>query len=743
MSNSKKIGTPNFDGSSEEFDVVELLDVIRENLKLIFTIVAIFFSVGLLYAFLAKPYYESDIMVNVEDTPDIAAGKDILGSMSSLFDVKSVAAGEAQIISSRLIVGQTVDNLLLDVAANPKRFPIFGDFISRHNEGLSKPGIFGFGGFLWGTESISVSQFDVPKEYEGDIFTITVLKDGHYRLYGNDLDRGYIGTVGKVNVIDSEAGPILIDIRRVNSNAGGQFELRRDSREGTIDYYQKKLDVEETVKQSGIVIATLRDHSPVKVAQILNDIGIFYVKQNVERKAADAAQSLKFLVSQLPASRGALEDSLKRNAQFRAQKGVVDLDEEAKVVLNESEDLQSKLLVLKQQKADLSSRFGDEHPAIRALNQQIDELENQQNQINNGLQRMPAVQQEAVRLALDVQINTDLYTSLVNNIQQLELVRAGKIGSVRLIDTAGIPDEPVAPKKPIVVIGITFLGLAVGFFVALARNFLFRGITDPAVLEDEFGLNVYATIPYSERQRKLDRAFEVRREKRQILALIEPNEPAIESLRSFRASLRFTLMDARNNIILITGPAPGVGKSFVSVNCATVLASSGKRILLVDCDIRKGYLHQYFGVPRNRGLSDVLSTKLTLDNVLHQNVIDGVDFISTGDFPENPAELLSGEGLKTLLQEASNSYDFILVDTPPILSAADTMSVAPYSGSVFLVTYYGNTRVGEIFESRKRLEQNGVALTGVIFNGMNPNFGRYGYKYGGYRYEQYSYKPGD
>jgi tyrosine-protein kinase Etk/Wzc len=726
-------------GSSDEFDIVEFLDVLLENRWLIAAIASAFIALGTAYAFLARPVYEAYIMVNVEDSPDMAAGKSLLGDVSSMFNIKSVAAGEAQILGSRLVVSRAVDNLLLYVDAGPRRFPVFGSWIARRNSGLSAPGLFGLGGYTWGSENISVKQFDVPKKFEGDSFEIRMLEKNKYKLSSSDLDSEFEGIVGAREVIATKEGPILLQVDRLLGQPGAMFDITRNSREQTIDELQNNLLIEERVKQSGVIIATLRDYLPARVAAILNEMGQLYVAQNVERKAAEAAQSLEFLRDQLPKAKQQLTDAQTKYAQFRDLKGTIDLDQEAKLALQQSVDFQTRLIELSQQRDEFATRFGPAHPGLIALDQQIASLKNQQRVTLSRIKGLPDVQQQAVRLMMDVQVNTDIYMALVNNIQQLELVRAGKVGNVRLVDVASIPEKPVRPRKVLVIVIALLLGGFVGVMSAFARSLLFRGVTDPAVLEDKTGLKVYATIPYSQQQLVLDRRLKSGKLTRKVLAQEFPSEPAVESLRSLRAAVQFAMLEAKNNIILLTGPSPGLGKSFVSVNLSVLLASAGRKVLLIDGDMRKGHLQQYFGLSRAGGLAELLLGTMAWGDVLRKNVAPNLDFISTGALPPNPAELASRAQLSSILTALSKEYDVIIFDTPPILVAADTSDIAPLCGMTFLLAYSGVTRTGEIQESVKRLAQAGTLVNGILFNGLSPTLGKYGWRYGSYRYESYSY----
>jgi tyrosine-protein kinase Etk/Wzc len=201
------------------------------------------------------------------------------------------------------------------------------------------------------------------------------------------------------------------------------------------------------------------------------------------------------------------------------------------------------------------------------------------------------------------------------------------------------------------------------------------------------------------------------------------------------------MLDAANNIVLLTGPTPGIGKSFTSVNFAAVLAAANKKVLLIDADLRKGHLNQYFGLQRGKGFSEVVSGTVTLQDALHPQVLPNVDFLTTGTMPPNPAEVLMTSVNQQMLQRAAEHYDIVIIDTAPVLVASDASILAPLAGAVFLIARADVTSVAELGESVKRLQQTGAQTKGVIFNGLNISQRRYGagYKYGRYRYINYKY----
>ncbi|MGO4154108.1 polysaccharide biosynthesis tyrosine autokinase [Cupriavidus sp. YAF13] len=727
----------------DEIDLVHYLDVLLASRWLIASIAGVVLALGVAYAFLARPVYQADILVQVEDNP--ASAKSLLGDVSSLFDVKAEATAEIEIIRSRMVVGKAVDNLQLYISARPNYFPFVGAWIASRAKGLSEPGLLGIGGYAWAKESINVDLFDVPESLEGERFNLVALGNGRYRLEQSSLDKPLEGRVGELLREHQNVGHISLLVTDLKAKPGIAFNLVRASRLQTLERLQDQLKIAEKGKQSGIIGASLDGTNPALTARILNDIGEEYVAQNIKRKAAEAEKSLVFLGDLLPQLKTELERAEVKYNEMRNKRNTFNLTEEGKAFLQESVTSETSLLELKQKRTELLTRFTVTHPSIQALDQQIATLNTKVAAMAARMKTFPAVEQDTLRLMRDVQVNNDLYVGLLNNMQQLKLVKAGKVGNVRLLDNAPIPEEPIKPKKSLTIALAALLGLLVGVIAAFVRNALYGGITDSQDIEQHTGLSVYATVPLSMAQSALTEEIRQRKRGKFLLADRNPNEPSIESLRSLRTALQFAMLDADNNRVLLTGPTPGVGKSFISANLSVVMATGGKRVLLVDADMRKGHLNQYFGKDRTNGLSDVLIGKVGFDQAVHRSVFENLDFLSTGGIPPNPAELLLNERMVKLLQEVSEQYDLVLIDTPPVLAVSDTAILAARCGTVFLVTRFEKTTIGEVTESAKQLRQANADVNGVVFNGLDPNAYRYGYgsKYGRYRYAYYGYAPDD
>ncbi|MGJ7562523.1 polysaccharide biosynthesis tyrosine autokinase [Variovorax sp. GB1R11] len=742
MNSNQQVALPNqaLEDDEDGINFTEYLDILIDNRWLIALIVCCSVILGAAYAIFARPKYEANVAVQVEDSGN-SAGSFLGDAAASLLSVKTPAAGEIEIIKSRSILGQAMENTKLYISAQPRYAPVVGVWLARTATELSTPGFMGLSGYVTGAEKIVVPQFDVPKELEEKKFILTTGLNGNYEL--SIADFSFKGTVGKVIEAQVSSGTIRLLVSSIYGNAGAQFQLIRYSKQLTLLNLQDEIIVVEKGKQSGVLDVSWKSPDAEKLTQLLNEIGRLYVRQNIDRKAAEAEKTLGFLDTALPQFKTQLEQAEDTYNRYRNQNGTVSLDDEAKNALTQTVDLQAKLLEAEQKRRELSARFTDKHPNIVTLDAQIAAWKTEIAGVDLKIRKLPLLQQNTVRMQRDIKVNTDLYVSLLNSSLQMRLAKEGKVGNVRMLDEALTPEEPVWPKKPLVLAVAFLVGLIIGAVTAILRSSFFGGIRNPTEIEAHTGLNVYSTIPLSVTQKILDKSVENKVKGVHVLALSHPEDAAIESLRSLRTALQFAMLEASNNRLIISGATPGVGKTFVSVNFAAVTAAAGKRVLLIDADLRKGRVNQFFSIARASGLSELIVGTLGLNQAIRSQMLPNLDVLTTGVLPPNPAELLTSTSFAQILDKVSADYDLVIVDTAPVLVAADTASVAPLSGTLLLVARAEKTHLGELNESVRRLAHAGCSPNGVILNGLNlarRHTGAHGYKYGGYRYTAYKYK---
>ena len=733
---------PSVPARQQETPLSSHVDAIFSNRWMIAAITLFAFLGALAYVMVTPSVYSADIIVQVEEELPNGQARSLLGDVSSMFDTKAETSGEMEVLRSRMVVGPAVDKFLLYIHAKPRYFPVVGEWLAQRYESLPYPSSLPRGGYAWGGETIAISQLDVPNEWLGKPFRLTTLGEGRYTLSDKLTGATFTGTVGKPErFLLPGGGAMDVHVDALSGRPGTEFTVSRSSRLAAIENVQSHLGIFERGRTSGVIGVTLEGNDPALTTAVLNQIGQEYVQQNVNRKSAQAEKSLVFLEQQLPQLKAELDAAETKYNQLRNKRGTIDLSEEAKLILAQSVDAQTRVMELRQKRQELITRFAPTHPSIVGIDRQIASLTGDVNRLGNNIRQLPDLEQDVVRLVRDVRVNTELYTALLNT-QQLKLIRAGKVGNVRILDAAVQPDKPVRPKAAIIIGVATAAGLIFAILCAFVRNALFGGLSEPEDVERHTGLPVLAAIPYSDVQDKLWRRS--RRKNATVPALLaqsQGNSPPIESLRSFRNVLQASLRQSANNMVMFTGPVAGVGKSFLSANFAFIQGGVGKRVLLIDADFRKGQLNRYFGVPKEDGLFEVLTGTIPLSRVRKHSVSEGVDFIATGAVTFDPSELLASPVFGETLRELATQYDMVILDTAPVLSSPDAAVVGTHAAAVMVVVRSGMNTVGEIRETAKRLIQAGAPVDGVLFNGLKLMPERFGFrsKFGGYRYSRAAY----
>jgi len=721
-----------------DLDFMALVGTLLDHKWLIGGISIAFMALGAAYSVLTPPIYQATALVQVEPKKG-----DMLGfsDVGSLLGKESPTVTEVELIRSRITIGTAVDNLNLDLEVKPKRFPLVGDFVARRFKPTGQDAVaapwWGLSSFAWGGEELKFSELRLPVNLLGQELTLTAGSAGSFTLSDQDEAILLEGQVGRFY----DSNGIKLRVEQLRANPGTSFSVVRSPRLTSILRYQKLLDVAERGKESGIIGLALESARPADAIQVLNEVARIYVRQNIDRTSAEAAQSLAFLKGQLPQVRKDVEQAEAALNQFQIRNKTIDISLEAKAILDQIVALDASISELKMQQAEIERKFTPQHPVYKALLTQLAELTARQDELAKKVESLPTTQQELLSLTRDLKVSTEIYTLLLNKYQELDVMRAGTVGNVRLIDTADVDlRNPVRPQKALIIVIATLLGAFVAIALVMFRKALNRGVTNPNDLE-KLGLPVYAAIPFSTIQKELDQKT-YRKDRigdARLLAMSHPTDPAIEGLRSLRTSLHFAMLEAANNRLMISGPSPQVGKTFVSANLAAVVAHSGQRVLLVDVDMRKGYLHKVFGVSVENGLSDVLAKHCELTAAIHHTAVENLDFIGRGQVPPNPSELLMHANFSAFLEHVSALYDLVILDTPPFLAVTDATIVGRQSGTNLIVARFEVNSVREVELTMRRYRQSGIELKGAIFNGIEKrSSAKYGY--GAYSYYNYDYK---
>ncbi|MBV7309565.1 polysaccharide biosynthesis tyrosine autokinase [Acinetobacter sp. CWB-G5] len=710
--------------TEDTIDLKELFFSLIAQWKLIALCILLSLICALLYLRATPDTYSVDALVQVEENKGASAA--LLGDLSSMVEQKQPAQAEIEILKSRLVLGNVIQHLNLDLKISGTQNSFTDRLLSPHHyqtEYQPKSVL-----FKDDEKAFDIRQFNVPSNFRDKNLELR-FKDGQFSLTNTQTEQVILtGKTNQSNTLRTADGLWNISIY-TQDQLNDVYLIQKQSLPAAVNNILTNYSVAEKGKLTGILGLNYQGTDKTHITQVLNAILVSYSQQNIERRSAETAQTLKFLDEQLPELKQQLDVAEREFNKFRQQYNTVDVTKESELFLTQSVTLETQKAELEQKVAEASAKYTAEHPVMQQMNAQLGAIDKKIGELNATLKELPDLQRRYLQLYREVEVKQQLYTALLNSYQQLRIAKAGEIGNVRIVDTAVEPIEPIAPKKLQILILSIFLGGFLGTLLALLRNMMRSGIKDSAQIENELDLPVYATVPRSPVQ---ESRINILKKKKNIpiLAVKNSDDIAIESLRSMRTAIHFALSSARNNLITISGPAPEVGKSFISTNLATILAQSDKRVLIIDADLRRGYLHKYFNLDTQPGLTELLNGQQSLDTVIRPTEVPGLSVISRGKSPANPSELLSSNQFKNLLEQMSEKFDHVIIDTPPVLAVTDGIIISQYTGVNLVIARYAKTQMKELELTLNRFEQAGVKVNGFILNDIQRSAGSsYGYNY--------------
>ncbi|WP_127115745.1 polysaccharide biosynthesis tyrosine autokinase [Shimia sediminis] len=690
-------------------------------------IAAVTFCVVLLSVFWAlntPPTYQADALLQLEEK----AGSNPFSAALEGFGDEPASVTEIELIKSRMVLGQAVAEQNLDWVANPKKVPVVGHFVSRFGYLVDLPEF--LKPYSQSDESITLKFLQVPPELLGEEIILEKLSDSQFSIAVPEGPT-FTAKLGE-QFIDNETG-LSIEVNELQGAVGREFVVIQKSEEDAIKSVREKIGVSEKGRNSGVLNLTYRDGNKEDASRALGAIVNAYLRQNISRNSAEAESSLQFVEERLPEVRALVDRAEGQLKDLQSERNTLDLSFETQALLQQRSQIEAELAVLEIEEQELQRKYTTNHPTYRILLTKKEQLENQLQSLKSKSLNLPETQREIFDLTQELELARETYSKLLIRAQELRVVKASTIGNVRVIDRAQTASIPVAPRKSMIVAMGGILGLMLGIGWVLLRNFRSQGIKSSDEIET-LGLSVFAAINLVKSSFVKDIKGQ---ETRPILAVDEPTDLAVEAFRGLRTSLHFGMLESDSKVLSLTSPSPNVGKSFCSVNLATVSAQAGQKVCLIDADMRRGQLRKFFGQKKNQpGLADWLTGEGKLDDVVSETAVENLSFIPTGKFPPNPADLLLRPALSELLSQLSDQFDLIIVDCPPVLAVTDPVMIARHASMTLAVIRYGETQEREVQAMQRELEASNVKIAGAIFNGFERSKGQ---KYGSYDY-RYEYK---
>ena len=690
--------------AGDTITLLEALGILWKNKWTLVFCIVLGAVVGGVIGMWIRPQFTSDILLQVNVKGGNRATK-AMGEMGALLDMSSPADAEIELLKSRMVLDFVAAEEHLAYSATPV------DWLNRllHREGR-----------------MDIEELSIPAIARAERWMAVATGPNTYAVYTPEETKLLEGKVGDRLVAPYAGDSLVICVKLMRATEGEEFRISQRNPLSAVRGLAKSLNVAEKGKQTGIIGVKYSHRYADRAASILNSIAKTYLRQNVEMRSAEAQKTLEFLEAQLPGVKSKLDSAEKILADYRHKIGSVDMTGETKAHLDKEVTLQREILALEQERQAAMRLFKEEHPNVRTIVKQQDKLRGELARLKKAAETMPLTQQEVLRLQEEVAVNSEVYTNMLNNIQQLRVVRAGEVGNVRIVDYAQIEPIQSKPKKFNILICSVAAFLMLGILFVFLKRMLRNGVRSSLEVERATDMSVFAKIPQSGNSMLKGRGH-LRRGKPFVLT--NPDDPVSESFRSLQTALDFSLGE-NSKVVMITGLIPGVGKSFVSLNLASLFAESGKKVLLIDADMRLGMLR---GRP-DFGLAEVLSGKATLDTATVNQEGSNLYVMGAGKALNAACELLRGEGLGKLVAEARTKFDYVFIDTPPLSLVTDAELVYPIADFGLYVLHYGKHSIDEIKESIDKLRRYAQKPGAFVMNHCEHESGHYGYGYGYYRY---------
>ena len=726
----------------DEIDLIALLLTLLRGWKTILACALLGLALGVTYSRYVQPTYKTDALIQIDKK---SQGISALGAnISELVGAEATPAEtERELIKSRMVLAPVVSKLYLDIQVGDSELGA----LDRIAQSTIPTQISTEDGVVLETEqgAVRISNFTVPQAYENKTFNIVKTKSGFELSIERDEQlETYTGNISSPTIIKTPEGDINISVESLPA-VGHNISLAKLSTPSAIENLSSVLSVSERGDKTGIVQLTLTGEDQKQVSRILSNVVQSYVDQNLARGSEQTTTTIEFMESQIPQLKQKLEQSEEAFNKFREQYGTIDVSKEAEILLNESAQIERQLSELKLKQAELLTYYTAEHPLVVQINDQLTVLNSRRQEIKETVTRMPETQREFLQLSQDMDINREIYLTMLKNYEQLKIARAGEIGYVRVVDMPINTFQKIAPRRLVIWALSLIIGTLVGSLLVLAKSLLRNTVKDPERLEEKTGVPVIATIPRSKTSINL---MKNNKNSCRLLAVVDHDGLSYEGIKSLRTSLMFAMppvskvasvfgelereeASKQGKIIAISGEAPGIGKSFISSNLAETFSQLNKKVLIMDGDMRRGELHKIFTISQSNGLGDYLTEKdATLANFIHPTSFEFIDFMPRGKHPNNPASLLSTDKFSNMLVQLVAIYDYIIIDTPPVLAVSDAVIISQYADKVLMVTRYNHSVEGQLAYAVKQMNKANVTVDGIVLNDMVQGItSKYSYHY--------------
>lgn len=764
----------------DEFNIQQLIREIF--LKWHYFVIAglIFTGLAFIYIKFSLPVYQSNSSILVDDSKSGASNfEDFLSS--DLFGTNLNLPTEIGILKSRTVIQKTIDRLNLST-----QYWSMNSFPSQKWLNYLLPAQ-----PLYPKSPLRVEVDTFIREFKDLPFEVKIIDEKSYELEVEyDGDKLPYYSLSKKFDFGQTVKTDFFSFRLYRNEAnfplnGGLYRFEVRSTNKLVAEILLGMTAEAYDKEANIIKLSYQDVIPLRALDILNTVGKVYIDLDVQDKAEVASLTLKFVDEQLDNTGTSLSNTEHEMQVFKEKNKTVDLSEESRNVLQKVNELDVErvknsielaslenlynyvqnndditklapsslgipdpLLVelitdyqaLQVKRRSISYGIKDDAPAVKIVDQQIREnkatlienirsiqkrmiitrnsISSQLAQYEESIKHIPEIERELLGIKRNFEVNQNIYTFLLQKKAETSIAKATAVSDNKILDESSLSDEPIAPNKKLIAVIILLLTLIVPTGIITAGSLMRTTVMNRDDITSLTEVPVIGVVGHSDDSNNL-------------IVQMRPKSAIAEAFRTVRTNMKFFGTGNKCKTVLITSSVGGEGKSFITLNLATVLAMQQHKVLVIGLDLRKPKLYQDFGWKNDVGASSYLVGVNTVEEVIRKTNIPGLDIIISGPIPPNPAELLSKVELTNLLNAMKDRYDYIILDTPPIGVVSDAFLIMPNTDINLYVVRQGYSKLEFLKSLEELYKDNKIPNACILLNDSDFALSSgYGHHYG-------------
>ena len=755
----------------DEIDIREVFGVLRKYLYLILLVTVLVVAISGVYAYFKPNIYQAAATVEVSPQKKAFAAEDMLamatGGGSSNVDT------ELEIIKSRFVAALATAHV--DMAHHYYTVKHY----KKHELYTASP-----------------FRVEMTRGY-GVEYRLYPIDASRYRLEANGA-RDKNGSSWDYDAVHHygetvKTSHLHLKVTKLAKMEASQYRFSVTDPIKVPGATLKHLAVAQVSKKADIIKVSYQDNVPERAQKYVNALAAAYIRQSIKRKTDEASHKLNFIDKELDKISLSLNTSAMNLEKFKEHSNTIDLGAKAQSIITQMGEYEGKLaeisisldllntlykqvrsgkhletlsltgltpdadksslaLQIKElqdamvKKKILKEDYTDAFPEVKKLTRKITQLKRiisstiknmrssfkkkktlikstiaQQQKLLNTL---PKGERQFGQLQRTFNVNEKIYSYLLEQRSATAIVKASTVSKNRILDSALLPEKPIKPKRKLILVVGAILGMLLGVALAFLLNFLDDRVKNEEDITRETQVPVLATIPLFD-------------DKKSFLPVLEsPKSSVAESFRGLRVNLQYMSRDSASRVILFTSTISGEGKTSVAVNLGAILSLSGQKVIVLNMDLRKPTLHERLKISNARGMSTLLSGHAKLEEVIQHTKHEHFDAISSGPIPPNPSELIENGMMPEIVERLKQTYDVVILDTPPIGLVTDSRSLMELADtSIYVVR--SNFSKKEYLNTVNKLAKEGIRGLGILLNGVKRGgkggYGSYG-GYGGYGY---------